>query len=189
MLQTFHRLGVRIMHPRFLRFCLGLALVLTLHRNARADISFTFTGSPGRGYSPDGETVCSGAECGSARALLTLQDYTPGTDFTTTNLVSFSYSSDRFDVSFGPGPDTSAFGNIGPEPGVYSVSIRRVDHQEESRFLFETSIEGDWCGECYSDTGPAHVWSLAATADPTDTDVPEPAAAAVIAPALLALGL
>jgi len=102
------------------------------------------------------------AGCGTGRAyaLLELQDYTPGTEFHTNNVLSFSYLSDLYDITaqfgFGPSAGTIPAVPFGT-PFNTALTILIWDnpaHTSQSIFETFTTDNSFWCfNGCGHDVG------------------------------------
>jgi PEP-CTERM motif len=145
----------------FVPVALCAVILLALPKAARADTEvFTFSGA------------CQ--DCaGTGNGTLTLTGYTPGTALSSSNFVSFDYSSNltSFDVTSSNLNDFG--GSIGATPGPYDVVINYGDGG-----LFISQSGGDWCvGEsCLADFGFNNTWSQATGTSP----VPEPGTASLV---------
>ena len=131
--------------------------------------SYTFTG------------ICEDCNTSgsTATAVLTLADYTPGTDLKNSNFVSFSYNSDKVDFQssnfFLVSNDIS--GNIGSAPGYYDFSYSEDLFGIFKLNSFKTSSDGTWnysVNQLDLDHGTAGTWNAGTSA------VPEPASWAMM---------
>jgi hypothetical protein len=114
---------------------------------------------------------------GDAHATLVLDGYTPGTELTESNLVSFTYSSpltDTYTFNVGDGI-FGLLGSLGATPGSYEFEFGYLISDPFTSGL-TTASDGSWTsiyGSADGGSGPSHQWSLVRV---PDSAVPEPAA-------------
>jgi len=123
------------------------------------------------------------AGAGSAFAVLTVQNYTPGVSFGNANFVSFVYDGTNLLGSYTVSTtNLSSFtGSIGPDlPSSFQVSVDNTSNLD-----FSSASEGAWsvsqfstCS-CQADFGPSSTYSA----------VPEPFSVALLGTDVLGLGL
>lgn len=135
------------------------------------DVTYQFTGTCGD---------CSGTGIG----LLTLQNYNPGDGLSTSNFVSFTYTSNLLESFSIPSTDFLALaGSLPAAPGPATVVILDVT---SSTMFTSLGSGGSWCvgsiSNCGSDEGQYSTWSPA-------SGVPEPATMIPVALGLICLGL
>jgi hypothetical protein len=107
---------------------------------------------------------------GSVSAVLTLSNYTLGSNITTSNFVTLTYNGSNLLSPFTITDaeviaDGEATGSIGPVlPGSFPVAVIRFDSSD----AFESQFAGNWCAgsSCDRDAGGNGIWSVATTPEP-----------------------
>lgn len=130
--------------------------------------------------------VCS--DCiGTGIGSLTLVNYTPGTSLSSTNFVSFTYSSSvlSFSIPAAPTDPVILAGMLpGSLPGPATVELL-----DAGTVMFSSlgNSAGAWCAgaDCASDEGSTSTW---VTTSETSA-VPEPATVIPVAAAIFCIGL
>lgn len=120
--------------------------------------------------------TCS--DCNNPSGTLVLQNYTLGQPLSSSNFVSFTYSSSviSFTISAAANPSFDISGTLPatlPGPSANTVVIDNGGTPEFMGFIAETnSDDGDWCAgpECEFDEGTGGTWSLGAA--PPTSNVP-----------------
>lgn len=163
---------------------------------ASAFSGFAYAAAPGATPTQDISTFSftgNCTDCGAdhnASAVLELSNYTPGTPFTSSNVVSFSYSSSKLSDGVGsPFVDNSTMGILGSAPGYYNTTISgksTSSFPDTTTFMSDTS--GNWSISVQGideDHGDNGAWSGADAV----SAAPEPDAWALMVGGVAALGL
>lgn len=154
------------------------AFVLTLAPlQMSADvITYQFTGD------------CAVGDCsGTGTGMLTLTNYSVGSEIMASNFVGFTYHSNLIDINITPATLQYVDGFLfGPLPSPEYVFVRGTDVGALFNSL-SNQQSGSWCGGsgCRQDNGPTSMWNVATDVAP----VPEPAMFLPVAGVLLAVVL
>jgi hypothetical protein len=129
---------------------------------------------------------CQPGDCtGIGTGMLSLTNYTLGSEIVSSNFVSFTYQSNLIDISITPATLTFVDGFLfSPLPSAEYVFVRGSN--PGALFTsFNPQQNGSWCAGsgCLQDNGPTSSWALA-----TVESVPEPAMFLPIAGAMMAFG-
>ena len=137
----------------------------TILRMAVLFLACAFTAMPVANTTTTFQFVGQCADCtGTGTGLLVLQNYTPGTTLTSSNFVSYTYSSNLINFSISSAQLTSISGSLPASlPGVANLSFNGSG--VNGQFITNTqngAYPGYWCAgaACSSDWGPTHTWSL-----------------------------
>ena len=109
---------------------------------------------------------------GQGTATLVLGNYTPGTNITTGNFVSFTYSSNLISYTINGGELAFASGVIPASlPAAANVTLGANPCCSRQ---FTSSTNGSWCSglNCADDNGTGGVWALPGSPTPTPTGAP-----------------
>lgn len=121
-------------------------------------------------------------DCTNPQGQLILQNYTDGTALESTELVSFTYTSNLADVSVTSSNVLSLEGSLGSTAGSYQFTA--VFSENGQDYTFATDPAGDWC---YGLTGTCSEGGGSIGVDHGTNGVFSPAVAATPEPDSLAL--
>ena len=141
---------------------IGLALFATAFNSQSPAAFTTLTTFVFHGNCSD----CSG----QGTATLVLGNYTPGTNFTSSNLFSFTYTSNLINFTLGP----SAFASGLIPASLPAAANVNVSSNPCCSTQFSSFSNGTWCAgnSCDDDSGTGGVWALPASPTPTPTGAP-----------------